>query len=171
MKGKRLWIGMTLALVLLGGSVAEVSAQSFGADPLEGTGMTMGNRPLREAIRENIARLRGLRGQLNLTREQKRDIAVIVRERKDEIVTALTNLHNRRKDLLHAIRAENPSESAIRRAAAAMTDAIADGSVLKAEVRKDVFEVLTPEQRRMINDVLEANLRNIDEALEELAQQ
>ena len=91
----------------------------------------------------------------NLTDDQKARIAEIIRSHRAEILGAVKALREEQRALVQQVRAEEVDERAIRRAALGMADAIADASVLRARVRKQVREVLTPGQRRKVDECLE----------------
>jgi Spy/CpxP family protein refolding chaperone len=125
-------------------------------------------RPLLQCFKGAVAKLKALRGELNLTPEQKAQIGRLLVGRRPEIVKTLRNLNEKHKVLLAAVRADRVDEAAIRAAARGMGEAIGDASVLRAGVRKDVIAALTPEQRGRVNAVLDSIQQDVDRTLQGL---
>lgn len=167
---------MTACLATLAIAVSMTGALSAWGGPVgrrdrtdaRSTGFGVGERPLLKCLGETFARLRQLRSDLDLTPEQKRDIAGILQDDRDEIVDAVQNLHDKRKTLMRAIRADDVDERAIRRAARDLTPAVADASVLRAQVRHRTREVLTADQRDRVDDAIDEIEQMWDKAIEEL---
>jgi len=167
--------GMTaLAAVLVlamsaGGALA--AADEWGEGAFGGDGAVAAltqhgaGRPLRQALRQTIKKLRELRGDLDLAPEQKRDIAMIFKEHSSEIVNCIEDIYEARKALNKAVTAGNANEGAIRRAAARLGRAIGEGSVLRAKVRREVRAVMTAEQRRKCDTVADEIEKIWDEAI------
>jgi len=113
-------------------------------------------RPLMRAIREAAFRLWRLKDELDVTDEQKASVIKALVAHKDEFVSAVKGIHEARKKLSAAVRAETTDEAAIRAAAADLGKSIGDMAVLGAKARKEVLAVLTPEQRQSIESAREA---------------
>ena len=167
-------LAAVLALAMSAGG-AWAAAGEGGRDALGGDGTVEAltqngaGRPLRQAMRQTIKKLHELRGDLDLTPEQKRDVAMILKEHSSEIIRCIEDIYEAHKALRQAVTASNGSESAIRRAAAQLGRAIGEGSVLRAKVRREVRAVMTAEQRRKCDAVADEIEKIWEEAIAGLA--
>jgi len=157
---------VTLGLVGVVGSAAGLAKGRGEGD--EGRAQLGVRGPLRKVFRESLSKLRGLKEELNLTPEQKAEIARILKAHREEIVRAVQDVHEKRRALMKEVRSDEYSERAIRRAARDLADAIGDASVLRARIRKEVRVVLTAEQRRKADRVLEDIQRSVDDVMDDL---
>jgi len=169
MCGTRRWLATFAATMGLIGVVGSGAVRAQDGDAAGGGRALLGVRgPLRKVFRESVSKLRGLKEELNLTPEQKAEIARILKAHREEIVRAVQDVHEKRRALMKEVRSDDYSERAIRRAARDLADAIGDASVLRARIRKEVRAVLTAEQRRKADRVLEDIQRSVDDVMDDL---
>jgi len=128
-------------------------------------------RPLARCLRESLFKLRALRDELNLSPDQRQAIANVLQGHKAEIIAAIRSVHEKRKALLQAVRAENVDEQAIRQAAQGMATTIGDAAVVWARARREVLAVLTPEQRQKVERALAEIQNSVEGAMAELGAQ
>ena len=98
---------------------------------------------------------------------QKKQIGQALKAHKPEIVAALRALQERHGKLQDAIRADQVDEAAIRAASRSMGDALADAAVLRAKIRHEIRPILTPEQRRKVDQTQEKMRDAAEGALDE----
>jgi protein CpxP len=85
--------------------------------------------------------------QLNLTDTQREQVRAIHEQHREEL-RAIAERHRTAGEAMRkAVAADPVDEAAIRTASAALADVQADGAILRAKVRQEVFKVLTPEQQ------------------------
>jgi Spy/CpxP family protein refolding chaperone len=110
------------------------------------------DHPLVNFIRGQIGRWMVLRSELDLTADQKQQIAAIVQAHKAEILQVVRPVVQKRQALRDAVTAANPDETVIRSAADDLGHAIGDAAVLASKIKQQVAPILTDEQRRQITD-------------------
>jgi Spy/CpxP family protein refolding chaperone len=90
--------------------------------------------------------LRGMR-QLNLTEEQRQQVRDTMQRHRDELKALGAQLRAARQALRTATDAEVVDQGAVRAATSQMAEAQAQGALLRAKIRQEVFALLTPEQQ------------------------
>jgi protein CpxP len=85
--------------------------------------------------------------QLDLTEAQRDQVKAIMESHKEQMQATGEKVREARKAVEAAIAAETVDEAAIRNAHAQLAQAMADGAVLRANVRHEVMQILTPEQK------------------------
>lgn len=94
-----------------------------------------------------LARLGFAMRQLNLTEEQRVQVKAILESHKDEMKALGERRRELRKAVEAAITADTVDAAAIRSAHAELAEAMANGAVLRATIRHEVMQILTPEQK------------------------
>lgn len=84
--------------------------------------------------------------QLNLTTEQKQDIAAILKGYQDEVKNAVDDVAAARKNLFETIHGDTYNETAVRDASKGVAIAEEELAVLRAKIASDIKTVLTAEQ-------------------------
>ena len=85
--------------------------------------------------------------RLGLTEDQRTQIRGILETHAAEIEAQARAAHGGRKALREAMAAEPLDEGRIRQQALALGEVRADGAVLRARIRSQIWPVLTPEQQ------------------------
>jgi len=112
--------------------------------------------------------LQAVSAQLDLSDEQKQEIAAILKANKDELKADIASVIEARTALFETIHADVFDEGAIRAAAKSAGDAEAELAVLRAEIVQSVRAVLTPEQQQKLQE-LKASLKDrIESRIEQL---
>jgi Spy/CpxP family protein refolding chaperone len=141
-------IAGALAVVLsgtgLGGSSVLAGQVPAGPDPQAGRFERMGRtaRGPRAAFGLGVAL-----GQLGLTDDQWTQIRTIQQEHRDELRLLGQRARTTRRGIDQAVAAQTVDEGAIRAAVAAWGEVETDMALLRARMRAQVMQVLTPEQR------------------------
>lgn len=135
-------------LGLLG--VAVAAGPAGAADAKGATWEQAVHSPLGKLITGQIGRLLVLRSELNLTAQQREKIHKVLAEHKGELVKDMKNVFEKRAALHKAILANQPDETAIRKAADELGHAIGDAAVVGSKVAGEVKPILTDEQRQLI---------------------
>jgi Spy/CpxP family protein refolding chaperone len=135
-------VGMAIAVlavgtVAVGVSYAQQQTPKRGQMAMRGRGMTPPG-PL-AAMRRELA-------QLGLSDEQKQQVRSILQDKKNDLVNFGQPLRQARRGVARAI-ASDEGEEVIRARSAELARIQADLAVFRAELRKQVFGVLTPEQQ------------------------
>lgn len=157
-------IGLAVALVVTAvGGVASAAGEDGPVAHGRRWGRMMRNSDL---VREHAEKIRALAGELNLTDEQKAEIYGILKSHKDEISAAVKAVAGKRSALVEKVTADNLDETAIRKAADDLGEAIADASVLRAELRADIRQVLTEEQRGKADAIR----KEVDDAIDKVVE-
>jgi Spy/CpxP family protein refolding chaperone len=112
-----------------------------------------------------------VRAKLNLTDAQVASIRGVLKAHKAEIAQAVKPIVSDRRALADLVRAESTDETAIRAAAEQLGKAVGDGAVLAAKVRKEIRPILTPEQRKQLDDMRAEGRESVDTWLTGLGQQ
>jgi len=97
-------------------------------------------------------------GQLDLTAAQREQVHAILQQHRDESRVLAKQARAAREALDQAVEAPTIDEGAIKAATANMAEAHAQMALLRARVRADVLQVLTPEQREKA-EALKAQMR------------
>ena len=84
--------------------------------------------------------------KLQLTEAQKHDVAVILKENRDQFKGLRSQMAEARKNLFAAINAPEYNEVAVRQAAHEIARCQEELIVMRAQIRHQVRAVLTPEQ-------------------------
>ena len=143
---------LTLAAVGLLG-IGSFSLGAGAADVASGVSTTQqSDRPLVQFIRGQIGRWMVLRSQLDLSGDQKQQIADILKSHKQEIVQAVQPVVEKRRALREAVLAANPDEKAIRADADNLGHAIGDAAVLASQIKQQISPILTDQQRQQLGD-------------------
>lgn len=169
MCGKRQMMAVAMTVVLMGATVAPAWAGALGDDGA-GQGFFGAGRPLANCLKECVAKLKSLRGKLNLTAEQKKEIVQILKDNRGDIVKAIQQVHAKRRTMLNAVRADSVNEGAIRRAANDFGKAMGDANVLRARIRHEIRSALTPDQRGRVDDVIADIEQTVDDTVSNLGQ-
>jgi len=85
--------------------------------------------------------------RLDLSDAQKRDIALILKSHREEMNTLFSSLITARKNLYNAVHAPEYTESYVRQAAHEAAVWEIDLTVLRAQVKSEIRNVLTSEQK------------------------
>jgi Spy/CpxP family protein refolding chaperone len=101
----------------------------------------------REQVREHV---REFMRDLDLTPDQKRELAELLRGRGEEARQTVEELREKRDRLADAVTGDDPEPRAIRRAARSLAEALTDRAVRLHENVPAVREILTGEQRAKI---------------------
>jgi protein CpxP len=91
--------------------------------------------------------------RLGLTEGQKTQIRGILETHAAEIETQMRAAHGGRKALREAMAVEPLDEGRIRRQALALGEVRADGAVLRARIRSEIWPVLTPDQQEKAKEL------------------
>jgi len=143
---------LTLAAIgLLGMGTFSMGVRASDASSVDPTSQ-QSDRPLLRFFRGQIGRWMVLRSQLDLTSDQKEQIAGILQGHKAEIVQAVQPVVEKRRALREAVLAQNPDEKAIRSAADDLGHAIGDAAVLASKIKQQIAPILTDQQRHEIGD-------------------
>jgi len=144
---KRIWLGIGAVLIAVTAASSYVAAQNNpggGQPPMErrGPGGRFGGPggpggPLGELML----------GALNLTDTQKGQVKSILDSHRDEMQSLGDKSRTAHQALDAAITADSIDESAIRARAADVGAVDADMAVLRAHIRAEVWQILTPEQQ------------------------
>lgn len=95
-------------------------------------------------------RIRGFVRDLDLTSEQKRELARLLQGRGEEARETVEELREKRDRLAEAVTADDPAPRAIRRAARSLAGALTERAVRLHENVPALQEILTGEQREKI---------------------
>lgn len=140
MTRKRLITGTIAALVLaVAASVALAAGARQGHGP-RGFGGGMGFGP-------GLPPLRMLAVALDLTEAQQQQARAILDAHKAELQQIRERGRTAHEQVRAAVEAPAVDEAAIRAAVDAAAKVQADAAVLRAKIRQEVFNILTPEQR------------------------
>ena len=88
--------------------------------------------------------------RLNLTDQQKQEVAAVLKEHRDEIVQSSTAVMEARKDLRAVVMAEDFSETAVREAAGVLAIHHEERAVLSAKIFSELSGVLTSDQKEQM---------------------
>lgn len=165
---KNAWyLGGTAALLLAGGlswAVAQDTGGGWAPGQLGGGPGGMG--PIRQRIQKfihgRIGQLIQLRGELGLTGDQKRELRDIFITHRTELSPLVQEVIAKRHALHDQVLAEAPDEAAIRTAADALGDAIADLAVKGSELAAEARFVLTDEQCETLQGFRTDNRKAVD---------
>lgn len=139
-----------LAGALVGGLLFQpspVSAAPYGDSPR----WERGERPERDGTRF-LARMTKT---LDLSAEQQEQIKAIMEEHRNKVEPLRKNLDENRDKLRQATKADTFDEAAIRTLAAGQAAAKTELMVERARVKSQIHAVLTPEQRKLVEDKVE----------------
>jgi Spy/CpxP family protein refolding chaperone len=160
-------IGACLIVALAAGGygVAVLAAPVAGLLSEDGGGP----RPWKMFISGQIGRLMSLRSELQLTTEQREQIREILKSHRQELVTVVRPIVEKRRALREATRAKDADERAIRAAADDLGKAIGDAAVVGAKIKAKVMQVMTTDQREKIEEFREQADAAVDRFIEQMA--
>lgn len=118
----------------------------------EDCGAKFSASPLGRVIMGHIGRMLVLRSELNLTGEQRKNIAAEIKSHKDEIRPAAKEVFEKRKALREAVMDKPGDEKAIMAAANDLGKAIGNAAVLASKITAKVKPILTPEQQELVKN-------------------
>jgi protein CpxP len=93
----------------------------------------------------------GLRG-IDLTEAQREQVRGIMQSHQAEFQQAGTRLRDAHRAFGEAVNATPLDEAAVRARSTDIAGAMAEEAILRAKVRAEVFNLLTPEQQQTLND-------------------
>ena len=140
-------LNWTRILLGLGGALAVAGLISFGVAYAE---TPQGPGPGPQMMGPGGFRMMGLGRlfrQLGVTADQRQQIRVILEKHRADLKPLMDQALAARRGLSDAIQAPAVNEQAIRDASAKLAAVQADLAVLRAKIRTEAFQVLTPEQR------------------------
>jgi Spy/CpxP family protein refolding chaperone len=112
--------------------------------------------------------LQRLADKLNLTGDQRTQIKAVIAGEKDTLAPLLGGLHDARKNLRTAIRANDASEAGVRAASAKVAAAEADLAVERMKLFGKIAPLLTDAQRQQLADLQERADDFVDNAIARL---
>ncbi len=153
----------TAGAVLVAGLVS-VGAQSGGGDQ---EGRRAGRPHHGRRMGPGLGLMHGLR-TLDLTDAQREQIRGIMQNHREEIRGVATEVRTARRALHGASAAESVDQGRIEEASRNLAAAIAKGATLRAQIRNEVFQVLTPEQQQKAKELRERLDKRIEERVDDL---
>jgi len=144
-----------IAPLVLGGilTTGVVSVTADSPTPAGGPWrQRLANSPLGRLVMGHVGRLLVLRSELNLTDDQRQQIAGVVKAHRSEILTVAKPIADARRALRNEVMAEKPDEKKIREAAGKLGETLGEAAVLAAKIKGEVRPVLTDEQLKRITD-------------------
>jgi Spy/CpxP family protein refolding chaperone len=144
---KRFGLVVGAVLIALGLASVYVSAQNTSGGP----GPFMGRRggPGRGGPMGMLGPLGPMvMGRLNLTDAQREQVRSVVQAHRDEIKAVGDRAFEAHRALEAVISADTVDESAIRARSADVATVEADMAVMRAQIRAEVWQLLTPEQQQ-----------------------
>jgi Spy/CpxP family protein refolding chaperone len=150
--------GVYVAVCLLAiGLTGTPYAGAQTADPTQGagTGAARGRGGHGAAMRPGPNGLLGglMLEQLNLTDAQKGQVKAIVDSHRADVQALIERLGTARRSLESAISADVTDEGAIRARAGDVAAVDADMAVMRAGIRGQVFQILTPDQQTTLKSL------------------
>jgi Spy/CpxP family protein refolding chaperone len=157
-----LFVGQTAQSAVPGqaGKVMRMAGENSRLDRLADT-------PLGRFAARQFDRLAGLRGQLNVTGEQREQLRRIVESHRSELIPVAKSISEKRRALREAMM--NATPEAIREAAADLGTAIGDAAVAAAPIIKEAKETLTPEQIEYLKEFRSGTDTEVDDLFKEMA--
>jgi len=134
----------TIKLLTIATAAAIIAGGLTSAPAQDTNDSAAGTRPGHGQILQRIAR------KLNLTDDQKSQIKAVLSVDKDMLKSLFGQLHDARKNLRAAIRANGTNESAVRAASAKVASVEADWAVERMKLYGKIAPILTDQQRRKI---------------------
>jgi Spy/CpxP family protein refolding chaperone len=89
----------------------------------------------------------GISGKLGLSDDQKQQIRGVLKSHSDAIQTQMQAAKSGRRALREAMAAQPLDEGRIRQEALTLGEIRADGAVLRARIRSEIWPILTAEQQ------------------------
>lgn len=174
---KALWVSATMVTIILGtglmiGLAADRPAGKADAQPrVDGDGQRprgpLADRPAGKFARGARHRLGELVKDLNLTDDQKQQIAKVLKSHKGEILPLVKQVRDDRRALRTAVRAEPIDEKAIRAAAEKLGKDLGDAAVMRAKIRKEIQAILTDAQKAALEKARNDLDTRLDDAITE----
>lgn len=168
------WQRITLATALLGGLAvlawvpavwAQADAQDGPAPGVLETVPELQSRPVGRFLAGSLRELRQLRGEVNLTADQRRQLFQAIDAHRPELKQVLGELRQGHRKVMELTWQEEPDEAAIRAAVADLTRAAGDAAVLRAKLLKECRSILTPDQQAKVKAFREGRSKAAGEAL------
>jgi Spy/CpxP family protein refolding chaperone len=155
MKGRSRMFAAVAAGVLMVGSLGLATAMAQQRGPMGPRGMGPDGpwHGGRGRVHGQMGRLGLPLGQLGLTEAQRDQVRAILESRRNEGRAMAEELRAARKALDAAVTAEMVDEGAIRTAHKELSKLLEDGAVQRARVRAEVWNVLTPEQKKRADEL------------------
>ena len=122
-------------------------------------------------ITGQVGRMLVLRSRLNVTPEQREQIAGILKSHRQEIARALKPVVEKRRALREAVLAEKTDERKVRSAAEELGKAIGDAAIVAARIKSEARGVLTDEQVKVLAEFRADRDGAVDGFLKELAEE
>ena len=163
-----------LLLVLAAVGLMGAGTFSLGvkaADVVSSPTTQRSERPFMRFIRGEIGRWMVLRSQVDLSDDQKQQIAAVLQSHKAEIVQVVQPIIEKRRALRDAVAAANPDEQAIRAAADDLGKSIGDAAVLAWHIKQQIAPILTDQQRQDIKDFRSQTDQAVDDFMNKMAAQ
>jgi len=167
--GKLFLVLATTGALALGTFSLGVKAADNAAAPDSFPTTRHSDRPLANFIRGQIGRFMVLRSQLDLSADQKQQIATILQAHKAEILKVVQPISQKRQALREAVIAATPDEAAIRAAADDLGHAIGDGAVLASKLKQQISPILTDQQRQELSDFRAQSDHAVDDFFAKMA--
>jgi Spy/CpxP family protein refolding chaperone len=140
MKNKVLIATLAAALVAGGFMVTQNNARA-------------GETPISAGAGSHRGWLQRIADRLDLTPDQRAQIKGVLDREKDNLTPLLSSVHEARKNLRAAIRAEDASESAVRAAAAEVAAAESNLAVERMKLYGKIAPILTDAQRQQLAEM------------------
>ncbi len=137
------------AMMFLGAGLIAIPVQ---AADTQTHSETIGASPLGKLIMGKIGRLLVLRSELNITGDQRKQIAALIKNRTNDIRPVAKDVFDKRVVLREVVLNKPGDEQAIMAAAKDLGTAIGKAAVLASTIVAEIKPVLTPEQQEHIKN-------------------
>jgi len=151
-----------LSLTLVATIATAALAVGPGAGPASQLVGQLSNTPLRRVVSGCLGRFFTLRSDLNVTDQQRDQIRELLKSRRSEIATTVKSVRDARVALRDLARSEDADQAEIQAAADALGQSVSKAAFGAVKLRGQIAQVLTVEQRAMIDEFLSENDQAID---------
>jgi Spy/CpxP family protein refolding chaperone len=172
MKAGKVMLALAAAGLLGIGSFAVGAGAADVVNSSPTTQMGFGDdsaHPFLRFIRGQVGRWMVLRSELDLTGDQKQQIAAVLKSDKPQIVAAIQPVVEKRRALRNAVMAASPDEKTIRADADELGQAIGNAAVVASQIKQQIAPILTDEQKQKLTDFRSQSDSAVDSFLSKAA--
>ncbi|MEI7766607.1 MAG: Spy/CpxP family protein refolding chaperone [Phycisphaerae bacterium] len=152
-----------VVLALTGLTMAAGTTSTAGA-----SGHRLAETPMRRLLGGILGRGQALQAELNLSAEQRTQLKDIMRSHKEQLVTTVNAVVEKRRALRDLVLAGKADDAALRAAATELGKVVGDAAVLASNIHGEMAKVLTPEQLEKIQKFRADKDQAVDGWLKEL---
>ena len=150
---KKTIVAIVLAICIPAATIGAWAVQDTQTDPFE----RLVHKSVKQFIVGRIGRMLVFKSQIDLTDGQKKQLCMLVKKHKKEILPTVRTMVDKRRALREAILSDKSNEKTVRKAAEDLSKTFVEAALLANKIVGEAKPVLKPEQWKLIRELKQSN--------------